>query len=128
MKKIKITLLLILSLTSISSFAFWDKVVEAASSPDNISALTSKIENIGIENPEDQQLWNNFVQDCIVNHVSTDKLLSLANGGTEGILNFLNTFQAPTGIMTTAYNQVTSCPHALPLAKKVLQTVVGTAQ
>ncbi|MDC0534949.1 hypothetical protein OAO18_03960 [Francisellaceae bacterium] len=123
MKKIQISLIILLSSLSMNSFSFWDKVVDAATDSDNISALTSKIENVGIENPEDQDLWNSFVQDCIVNHVSTDKLISLASSSSEQILTFLTTFQAPTGVMTTAYDKVMSCPHALPLAQKILKTV-----
>ena len=123
MKKISITIGLVLSILITQSYGFWDKIAKQVNNPENISTLTSKLENVDIKNPADQQVWNNFVNDCIIKHVSTDKLLAIANSGPDGILEFLSTYKAPAKIMTTAYTKVISCPHALPLAQKIIGKV-----
>lgn len=114
-------------LFSMNANAFLDDMkaqaqTQASSSTDQ-AALISNLENVGISSPADQTVWSDFLNNCVKNHVSIDKLAALASGGTEGILNFLNGFSAPANIMTQVYNETISCPSAVPVVKKIISSI-----
>lgn len=122
-------LLSVMLLVSINANAFMDDMkaqaqaqAQAASSTGQ-ETLISNLENVGISSPADQTVWSDFLNNCVKNHVSVDKLASLASGGTEGILNFLNGFSAPANIMTEVYNKTVSCPSAVPVVKKIISSI-----
>ena len=121
-----LTALLLIVLVSHAN-AFFDKVSDHANTVSSTlgttSSIISSLENIGISNAQDQQVWNNFLNDCVKGHVSIDKLTSLASEGVGGISDFLSTFKAPSDIMTTVYNKAVSCPHAVPVAKKIINSI-----
>jgi hypothetical protein len=123
----KIKLIPILAMTTVISLSGCSALSDSsthASSMANMVTATHNLDNIGIKNQADQQVWSNFVQNCIVkDNISADKLISLASSGTSGISDFLASFKAPTEMMTKVYGSMTSCPHALPVVQKIVSSI-----
>ncbi|MGJ3495273.1 hypothetical protein ACR9PT_11965 [Piscirickettsia salmonis] len=124
-------LLFVLMMTSISVYAFFGSAsdslsdaVDTYSNQDSKQILQDKVTYLsGIENKKDEATWSAFFNDCVKNNISTAQLASLASNGVSGITDFLSNFKAPTKAMTTIYNKVVSCPHAVPLVTKILSLI-----
>ncbi|MCF6807526.1 hypothetical protein L3V79_03875 [Thiotrichales bacterium 19S9-12] len=91
----------------------------------NSGQYVDKLINLGIADKQDQIMWSNFVNNCMLPDLSQDKMMSLAKGGTNAISDYVSSFTPSSSTMTMAYDKLVSCKDAKPMADRLLSKLTA---